>query len=129
MNYSNLQQKLRDERNSGETNQTMADKAGISQSHMNRLLNGDAGQIGSLKFDTVLKLFPEIKTILERELGGQGAHQTASANGDGAAASVGGIAIAGGAIPDYQRVMNTIIDDQTICDTCKIRVLKIIKDA
>ena len=72
-----------------------------------------------------------VGSILERELSDDSSspHQTASANGDGAAASVGGIAIGGGSMPDYQRVMNTIIDDQNICDTCKIRVLKIIKDA
>ncbi len=106
------------------TNKRLADKSQVSQAYVNMLLNGKRPIMG-LSLRKFLQIFPEAKTILERELGGQGAHQTASANGDGAAASVGGIAIAGGVIPDYQQsIMDAIINDDSMCDKCRTIALR-----
>lgn len=56
--FENLQIILRQRRDNGETNQHIADSCGISQQHINRLLNGDPAQIDGLKLSVAYRLFP-----------------------------------------------------------------------
>ena len=49
----------------GVSQQEIADKAQISQQHMNRLINGKS-PISALKLETVLRLFPKAKLILDQ---------------------------------------------------------------
>ena len=56
--FENLQDILRRRRENGETNQSMADSCGLSQTHINRLLNGDAKLIDGIHLAAAYKLFP-----------------------------------------------------------------------
>ena len=48
----------------GMTNRELALMANTSQPHINRLLNGSPSQLGKLKAETLLGLFPKIKELL-----------------------------------------------------------------
>ena len=61
-----MHEELLRERGRGATNNEMAKRAGISQPHINFLLNSEAVNLGSLKFNTVLRLFPRITEQIER---------------------------------------------------------------
>lgn len=56
--YEELQTRLKKRRSDGWTNQRMAELAETSQTHINRLLNGDAEQFAKVAFGTLLRLFP-----------------------------------------------------------------------
>ena len=56
--FENLQLLLRRRRDNGETNQQIADSCGVTQQHINRLLNGDAKLIDGIHLDTAYRLFP-----------------------------------------------------------------------
>lgn len=58
--YDAFQQALRDEYNKGATQEELGRRAGISQQHVNRLLNGRSS-FANLKLDTMLKLLPKAK--------------------------------------------------------------------
>ena len=53
-----LQNILRQRRDDGETNQSIADSCGMSQQRINEYLNGDAEQIGKMRLSAALRLFP-----------------------------------------------------------------------
>lgn len=52
----------------GMTNRELALMANISQQHINRLLNGPPSQLGKLRAETLLELFPRVMHILESAL-------------------------------------------------------------
>ena len=122
--FDELQQLLRDRRKNGETNQAIAKSADTSHQHINRLLNGSPELFAKLQFGTVLKLFPGM-IRLEKD------GQINQNNSPGAAAAIGGnaISLSGEDVRLFrERVMASVIDDSQICDTCKIKVLKKLKD-
>ena len=126
-----LQQRIRNWRESGMTNQEIADKASISHSHANRLLNGSSENIGSLKFNTVLTLFPDIQEAIAKHLNLPNATNvndagTATAT-DGSAASINGDATVNNAPlpPDFGEIMPEIMASD-MCDACKVKAFNIV---
>lgn len=98
--YENLQSEFKQNRADGLTNERIGEKYGISHSHANRLLNGDPAQFGSLKFSTILRMFPRVRRLLE------GDAQTISiSNSPSSAAAINGTASAGGAEGAVARIM------------------------
>ncbi len=123
--YEKFQQILRERRNQGETDEAIARTANTSHQHINRLINGSPEQFAKVKFETMLKLFPGIIRIMERD------GQINQNNSPGAAAAIGGNATAQNEsdLSRYRgRLMESIIDNNGICDSCKVKVLKILKD-
>lgn len=122
--YQILQELLRQKRAEGQTNQCIADVANTSQQHINRLLNGDAAKFGKLKFETLLRLFPAFFAPCI-----SGGVKTTLTNSNGNAIANNGTAIVSqldGAFHKEQ-VVTAILNDDKICDTCKVRVLKILQ--
>lgn len=108
----------------GQTNQQIANIAGCTQQHINRLLNGKPEQIGKVKLETLLKLFPAFFAPCL-----SGGAKTTLNNSNGNAIANNGTAIVSqldGALPKEQ-VVTAILNDDKICDTCKVRVLKILQ--
>lgn len=124
--YQILQELLKQRRSNGETNQRIADTAGVKQPHINRLLNGDASQFGKVKLETLLKLFPAFFAPCL-----SGGAKTTLNNSNGNAIANNGTAIVSqpdGALQKEQ-VVTAILNDDKICDTCKVRVLKLLNKA
>ena len=108
--YENLQSEFKQNRADGLTNERIGEKYGISHSHANRLLNGDPAQFGSLKFSTILRMFPRVRRLLE------GDAQTISiSNSPSSAAAINGTANAGGldAVAEIMR--------SDMCAECKVK--------
>ena len=125
---------LQAERKNGKTNQELAEKAGCSQQHINDLLNHKKNvRIETMKFGTVLRLFPDLQRVIEdyltqNTLTGAKDSQISQSNSPGAAASIGGDAIAYPADVNLRaKLQSAVLDDDGICDACKVRVLKIIQ--
>lgn len=110
----------------GQTNQQIANIAGCSQQHINRLLNGDASQFGKVKLETLLKLFPAFFAPCL-----SGGAKTTLNNSNGNAIANNGTAIVSRPDGAFQKeqVVTAILNDDTICDTCKVRVLKLLNKA
>lgn len=122
--FERLQQLLRDRRNQGETNEAIAKSADTSQQHINRLLNGSPEQFEKLKFGTVLKLFPGMIRLVEPN------GQISQTNSPGAAAAIGGNASVQtkDEKEEYsRRVMDAIINDDSMCDKCRTIALRHIR--
>ena len=126
-----LDAKLQEQRKAGKTNKEMAELAGCSQQHMNDLLNHKKNvKIETLKFGTILRLFPQIQQVLEDYFTQHQGGSSVSVNGNGSAAAVNGNATAAPVtLTDVhlEDKRDTILDDDGICDACKVRVLKILK--
>ena len=141
-----LDQILQQRRRAGITNREMATQAGCSQPHINDLLNHTKKRkkkgevevekevsLADLKFETLLKLFPEVQAILEEHF----AHQespSATVVGNGSAAAVNGNATAAPVTyaspsPDRGKLTSAVLNDDAICDACKVRVLKLLQDS
>ena len=56
--FEALQNLLKARRSAGQTNQHIADIAGCTQQHINRLLNRNPELFGKVKLETLLRLFP-----------------------------------------------------------------------
>ena len=64
---------LQRQRENGKINMAMAVQSGMSQSHINGLLNHKS-KLENVAFGKVLMLFPDIQRVLERHLEGGGGH-------------------------------------------------------
>ena len=62
--YDSCRQALKKEYEKDVTQNELGKRAGISQAHINRLLNGDSS-FANLKFETLLKLLPCIRITLD----------------------------------------------------------------
>ncbi len=124
---------LQAERKNGKTNQELAEKAGCSHQHINDLLNHKKNvRIETLKFGTILRLFPELQKVIEdylehHTLAGAKDGKISQNNSPGAAASIGGDAVASSDSTLRAHLLTAILDDDTICDKCKVKVLKLLK--
>ena len=122
---------IQEKRRAGITNKALANQAGCSQPHINDLLNHKNNvRVGTLKFETLLRLLPEVRMVLERAFCNGAAASTATVNGNGSAAAVNGNATAAPVtLTDghLESKRDAILDDDGICDACKVRVLKILK--
>lgn len=121
---------LQEERKLGKTNEELASKAGCSHQHINDLLNHKKNvRIETLKFGTILRLFPELQHVIEEYL----VHHTfvgTQTNIGGHAANGNNIHIEGAVITsnaNLSSIASAILNDDSICDTCKIKVLKLLQ--
>jgi transcriptional regulator with XRE-family HTH domain len=114
--YQSFQAQLRQMSRDGMTNREIAEKAGMSQSYVNQLLNGDAEQFGKVRIDMLIDLFPDVFRQLVVVNGDN--HGAAIVNGDATINEAQG--------GNNPALMKAIIDDDTICDKCKIKVLKML---
>ena len=127
-----LRSRLKTRNDRSGSNQKIADETNISQSYINQLLNGRRSFYG-LSLKNLLLLFPEIQHVLE-EYYTQGG-LSASVIGNGSAASVNGNATAApvtiGAAKEssinLSELSSAILNDDNICDACKVKVLKIMQ--
>ena len=117
-----LQQILRERRDRGETNQEIAKTADITHQHINRLLNGQPELLAKVQFGTILKLFPGMIRLMDKD------GQISQNNSPGAAASIGGNATITGEsnLSDNRAKLKEILNANDICDSCKVKVLKIL---
>ena len=108
--FARLIDELKNERGKGVTNQMMADRCGVSQQHINKLLNGKAS-LQKLNFGAVLNLFPRVRRLLE------GDAQTISiSNSPSSAAAINGTASAGGAEAAVAAIMAS-----DMCAECEVK--------
>ena len=121
--YQLLQDLLKQRRAGGQTNQQMADVADTSHQHINRLLNGKPEQFGKVKLETLLRLFPSFFAPCLN-----GGATTNLTNSNGNAISNSGIAISSHQTDVLQKeqLVTAILNDEGICDACKVRVLKLL---
>ncbi len=141
-----LDQILQQRRRAGITNKEMATQAGCSQPHINDLLNhtkkkkiknknGDIVEkevsLSDLKFETLLRLFPEVREVLEEHFckgEGSGAQVVNSVVGN----RVGGNITNNAAPPADARLdaaLDAVLADPDICDQCRLAVLRHIRAA
>lgn len=69
--YESCRQALKEEYAKGATQEELARRAGISQTHINRLLNGRSS-FATLKLETLLKLLPSAQLAVGSPLHGVG---------------------------------------------------------
>lgn len=121
MEFTFLQEALKAMRAAGKTNQEIADLAGVSQQHINRLLNGSADALGKVKLETLVRLFPRIFENIDQS----------SANIHGIGVNSGNHAtvnIHNGASNEVLGdIEQDILEDSKMCDACKVAALGIIK--
>ena len=108
--FGKLVEELKRERDAGVTNQAMADRCGVSQQHINKLLNGKAS-LQKLRFGAVLNLFPHIRRLLEGD-----SQSISISNSPSSAAAINGTASAGGAEATIARIMAS-----DMCAECKVK--------
>ena len=103
------------------TQQEMAKKAGCSQSYINHLLNNSADNLANVRLDILLRLFPELfYSIIQKS---QVENGIGISNGDNA--TVNTTIQSGTFLKD--NLLSAVLDDDTICDKCKVKVLKLLK--
>jgi transcriptional regulator with XRE-family HTH domain len=125
VDYAALQDLLRKKRARGATNQEMAGAADISQPHINRLLNGPAENLGKVKLETLVRLFPqEFARVAETRV-------VAIASGSGSAASVHGNATAAPVAltteaPLADAIMEKLLSAPGLCDPCRLAAVRIV---
>ena len=117
----------------GMTQKEIADKTGITQSHVSKLLNSNDknNSAKAVTITTFFKLFPEMESLLDKNLNGfshlhymqqTGNEQIQQINSPNANAHINTTSI-----NDFkQAIISVILDDTEICDKCKVRVLRIL---
>ena len=117
--YETIRSRLTELRSTGKTDRELADIAGCTQQQINRMINKPVEYLETVSLKTIVRLFPDLFSSAK-----------ATANGTGAAAAINGTAI-GGNNNQADKVLNDlesgVLDDEQICDKCKIRVLRLIK--
>ena len=124
-----LHNELLEARANGATNQDIAEKGGISRSHINAVLNGSHEIIGSLKFATVLRLFPIITNLLTEYYQRKGTIGSPSVSGNGNAVATHNSTATVSTLPASDARLDTLmaqILDSQMCDTCKLIALNFI---
>ena len=120
---------LQEERKQGRTNEEFAEKAGCSHQHINDLLNHKKNvRIETLKFGTILRLFPELQPVIEEYL----LHHTfiGAQTNIGHAANGNNIHIEGAVTTsnaNLNNISSAILNYDSICDACKVKVLKLLQ--
>lgn len=116
---------IQEKRRAGITNKALANQAGCSQPHINDLLNHKNNvRVGTLKFETLLRLLPEVRMVLERAFCNGAAASTATVNGNGSAAAVNGNATAAPSDSHLTAALHAIINDNDMCDKCRSIALR-----
>ncbi|MBQ7178866.1 MAG: hypothetical protein IJS08_15730 [Victivallales bacterium] len=116
--YDVLKQHLWDKKHAGQTDRALAKQAGVTHSYINMLANGPAEDFKKVKFETLVRLFPEIFDSLL-------AHQTVSANGTNAVAAANSTINNNTKGPDYTAILAAVMNTD-ICPECAVKVSKAI---
>lgn len=109
--YEEIRQALIREWRNGATQQEIADRAGLTNQHINNLLSGKR-KVESMKLETLFKLFPRAIIKLERPL----------IAGDHAVQVQGNVSIA-----EDSAIIDKILNDDTLSAEEKVKVLKVLK--
>lgn len=116
---------MRDEKRM--TNEEIAKICGLSRQHVNYILNGPSERVASLKFASILNIFPEITDTLAK-------HYRLEGNAvaiDHSAASVNGHVTVNNS-PLDPRILDAIdlvLDEPEMCETCKAAAIRCIRKA
>lgn len=111
---------------------TQSELAGNSHQQTIFKLLSDEQQIANTQFKTILSIFPEVRMVLERAFCASSGGSSASVSGNGSAAAVNGNATAAPVIcaspsPDREKLTSAVLNDDAICDACKVKVLKLLQ--
>lgn len=110
--YEEIREALIREWRGGATQQEIADRAGVTNPYINNLLSGKR-KVESMKLETLFKLFPRAEIKLERP-------QIA---GDNAIQVQGNLTLGS----DTSALIDKILNDDTLSDEEKVKVLKVLK--
>lgn len=122
----NLQEMLQNwliaQYNEGKTDEELANMAGCTRVHINRLRHGKF-PMGKVKLETLLKLFPNIRISLD------GSPITATNSAVNAGVNNGNMTIH--AAGDGERLKSSlrsaILKTDDICDKCKVKILTLLE--
>ncbi len=113
--YEQISEALHKEWKEGATQQEIADRAGVTNQHINNLLSGKR-KIESMKLETLLKLFPKVKIDLT---GAQFAGNNSVQVQGGNYGNINSLSL--------DAMLDKILADDTLSDAEKIKVIKVLK--
>ena len=120
---------LQEERKHGATNRQMADRAGISQQHMNCILNGKR-DLGGVSFEVMMRLFPKLERILIENLHIQDTHSQAITGNGNIVANHNSTATAN--YPStalLDAALDYVLEDPELCEKCRMAAIRCIRKA
>ena len=122
MIFDEMLQQLKNRSRNGETNQEIADSAGMSQSRINYLLHGSSEIFGKVSLENIMHLFPSLVVAFPNNM-------TLTQNANSGNILNGGGNITVGDNSEYLRKRLTeAIIDADLPPESKVQVLKVIKD-
>lgn len=108
--YETIRARLNEEKREGKTDAELAARAGCAQPQINRMLNQPIEYLEKVSLRTIVRLFPDLFAT---------GVSIGNANGTN---NVTNVSIG----KDNSALIAAIINDDTICDKCKIKVLKML---
>lgn len=108
--YEEIRSKLTEEWKGGATQQEIADRAGVTNQHINNLISGKRS-VESMKLETLFKLFPQAEINLSG----------AQLPGDHAVQIQGGVSLSA------DNVRSKILNTEILSSDEKIKVLKVLE--
>nr|DAU43703.1 MAG TPA: Transcriptional regulator [Caudoviricetes sp.] len=108
--YEEIRSKLTEEWKGGATQQEIADRAGVTNQHINNLISGKRS-VESMKLETLFKLFPQAEINLSG----------AQLAGDHAVQIQGGVSLSA------DNVRSKILNTEILSSDEKIKVLKVLE--
>ena len=112
---------LQEERKQGVTNREMAERAGISQAQINRILNHKQ-PLGGMSLNTILRLFPKLNAYIEHSVVNTGNVR----DGVGAAAGPVTLTVNHTSEADLTAAADRIMESD-MCDACKVKAWKLLR--
>lgn len=119
--FDELLQRLRSERAQGVTNREMAERAGLSQQHINGILNGKRPLKG-MSIESIIRLFPGLKITLDKSAMNLGNVR----DGVGAAAGPVTLTVNPTSEADLTAAADRIMESD-MCDACKVKAWKLLR--
>lgn len=114
--YEQITNALKAEWKSGRTQQEIADRAGLTNQHVNNLLSGKR-RAESMKLETLLKLFPHAQIDL----------QGAQLAGDHAVQIQGGNSGTVNSAVSREWAVDRILADSELTDAEKIKIIRVLR--
>ncbi|MBQ7178484.1 MAG: helix-turn-helix transcriptional regulator [Victivallales bacterium] len=115
-----IYQRLKELRNEM-TQQEMAKKAGCAQSYINHILNNPADCLANVRLDILLRLCPELFSNIIQN--GQVENGIGISNGNNATVNT----TIHSSTFAREKLSSAVLDDDSICDACKVKILKLLK--
>lgn len=115
--YTKIIEILKEEYNSGSTYQELADKYGVSYTHIHNLLNGKRS-VSGISLDFFFRMFPHATINFS---GGDFSHMV---NHGGNVVGINNGKITSGCL---SAVIEKILDSDELSDTEKVKVMKVLK--